>query len=322
MIPEEELPVRLAATVLTLMLWAADAGATTQAPASSADDPGIQVMLLGTAGGPTFNADRNGISTLVIAGTERLLFDVGRNATGGMVRLGIKPAQLTRVFLTHLHSDHIIALPELLLFGWAQGRTTPLQVWGPDGTRAMARNLEQAFAFDIHVRRDVDEKTSAEGIKVIATDIREGVVYKSRGVTVTAFLVDHSPVTPAFGYRIDFQGHSVTLSGDTKPSENLVRFAAGTDLLIHEVGWWKQDPQLTAPAARAIAAHHTDGVEAGTIFARVKPKLAVFSHYNADPTVTLALVRQHYAGPVEFGADLMTIAVGSRMTIRRPGAPK
>jgi ribonuclease Z len=266
----------------------------------------------------------------VIAGPERLLFDAGRNATGGMVRLGIKPAEMTRVFLTHLHSDHVIALPELMLFGWAQGRTTPLEVWGPAGTRAMTQKLQEAFAFDIHVRRDVDEKTSPDGIKVVATDIREGVVYESHGVKVTAFLVDHGPVRPAFGYRVDFQGHSVTLSGDTKPSENLVRFAAGTDLLIHEVGRWKQDPQLTGPLdellphtgltrrqAKTIAAHHTDGVEAGTIFARVKPKLAVFSHYNADPKATLALVRRHYGGPVEFGTDLMTIAIGNHIIIRK-----
>jgi ribonuclease Z len=252
----------------------------------------------------------------VVAGSERLLFDVGRNATGGMLRLGIKPAELTHVFLTHLHSDHIVSLPELMLFGWTQGRRTPLEVWGPDGTRSMMQKLEEAFAFDIHVRRDVDEKTPAEGIRVIAIDIREGVVYESHGVKVTAFLVDHAPVKPAFGYRVDFQGHSVTLSGDTKPSENLVKFAAGTDLLIHEAGRWKQDPQLTA-LLRTIADHHTDGVEAGTIFQRVKPKLAVFSHYNTDPKATLALVRQHYAGPVEFGTDLMTITIGSRVAIRR-----
>jgi ribonuclease Z len=121
----------------------------------------------------------------------------------------------------------------------------------------------------------------------------------------------------------------VALSGDTKPSENLVRFASGVDLLIHEVGRWKQDPLLIGPSdkllphsrqtrrqAKAIADHHTDGVEAGAIFERVKPKLAVFSHYNADPKATLALVRQHYAGPVEFGTDLMTIEVGDSVTIR------
>lgn len=153
---------------------------------------------------------------------------------------------------------------------------------------------------------------------------------EANGVKVTAFLVDHSPVAPAFGYRIDYHGHSVVLSGDTKPSENLIKVAAGVDVLVHEVGRWKGDPELTGPPdgrlpgtrqtrsqAKVIADHHTDGVEAGQLFDRVKPRLAVFSHHNAEPSATLALVRQHYAGPVEVGADLMTIDIGTQVAVRR-----
>jgi ribonuclease Z len=294
----------------------------------------VRVILLGTAGGPTFDAQRLGISTLIEAGSERLLFDAGRSMTTGMARAGINPADVTKVFLTHLHSDHIVSLPELYLFPWAsQGRHVPLQVWGPTGTRAMFRHLQEAFAFDIHIRRDVDEKFPADGIKVVATDIREGVVHESNGVKVTAFLVDHGPVAPAFGYRIDYRGHSVALSGDTKPSDNLVKFAAGVDVLIHEVGRSKQDPALIGPPdellpntrqtrgrAKIIAEHHTDGIEAAAVLQRVKPKLAVFSHFNPNPALP-ALVRQNYAGPVEFGEDLMTIEIGDAVTVRRATAP-
>jgi len=161
------------------------------------------------------------------------------------------PADVTKVFLTHLHSDHVISLPELYLYPWAsQGRTTPFEVWGPDGTKPMMDHLQKAFVFDIHIhiRRDVDEKFPGSGIKVIATDIREGVVYQANGVKVTAFLVDHGPVKPAFGYRVEYRQHSVVLSRDTRPSENLVKFAKGADLLIHEVGARsKQDPIFTGP---------------------------------------------------------------------------
>jgi ribonuclease Z len=244
--------------------------------------------------------------------------------------MAINPADVTKVFLTHLHSDHIISLPELYLFPWAsQGRKVPLEVRGPTGTRAMFRHLQDAFAFDIHIRRDVDEKFPADGIRVLATDIHEGAVYESNGVKVTAFLVDHSPVTPAFGYRIDYRGRSVAISGDTKPSDNLVKFTSGVDLLIHEVGRSKQDPALIGPPdellpnsrqtrglAKIIAEHHTDGTEAGKVFQRVKPKLAVFSHSTPNPA-TLTLVRQNYAGPVEFGEDLMTIEVGNNVNMRR-----
>jgi ribonuclease Z len=295
-------------------------------------DSGIRVILLGTAGGPRSRAQGLGISTLVLAGSEKLLFDCGRGMTTGMAALAINPADVKKVFLTHLHSDHIISLPELYLFPWAsQGRNKPLQVWGPDGTRSMMKHLQEAFAFDIHIRRDVDEKFSAEGIKVLATDIREGVVYEANGVKVTAFLVDHGPVKPAFGFRVDYHGHSVVMSGDTRPSDNLIKFSQGVDLLIHEVGGWKQDPLLVGPPDEpypdpgvrqtrreiiAINDHHTDGSEAGQVFQRVKPKLAVFSHATAS-AATRALVRQNYAGPVEFGEDLMTIDIGDTISVHR-----
>ncbi|MFN8058775.1 MAG: MBL fold metallo-hydrolase [Vicinamibacterales bacterium] len=324
--------MRLAASVgLAIALFSMPAGRAEQpAPAVGQD---LRVILLGTQGGPTFDARRLGIGTLVVAGQERLLFDAGRGITTGMVRAGVNPADVTRVFVTHLHSDHVISLPELTISPWAsQGRKVPLQVWGPAGTRAMMQKFQEALAFDIHVRRDVDEKFPAEGIRVLATDVVEGTVYQSNGVKVTAFLVDHGPVKPAFGYRVDFNGHSVAISGDTRPSANLVKFATGVDLLVHEVGRSKQDPVLSGPLdellpnsrqarrqAKAIAEHHTDGAEAATVLAQVKPRLAVFSHYNVDLEATLALVRRQYDGAVEFGEDGMTIAVGDQVSIERPG---
>ena len=313
--------------LVTVLLLAAQAASEAAEPAS---DNGIRVVLLGTQGGPTFNAQRIGIGTLVEAGRERLLFDAGRGVTAGMARVSINPVDVTKVFLTHLHSDHVISLPELLVYPWAQGRRTGLEVWGPSGTRSMMQRFQQALAFDIHVRRDIDEKFPAEGVKAKVTEVREGVVYEAEGVRVTAFLVDHGPVKPAFGYRVDFRGHSVAISGDTLPSENLMKAASGVDVLIHEVGRWKGDPVLTGPPdellpnsrqtrgeARTIAAHHTDGVEVGKIFDRVKPRLAVVSHYNVDPRATLVLIRQNYAGPVELGEDSMTIEVGDEVSVHR-----
>lgn len=162
---------------------------------------------------------------------------------------------------------------------------------------------------------------------MISSDIHQGVVYQANGVTVTAFLVDHGPVKPAFGYRVDYQGHSVVMSGDTKPSENLIKYSQGVDVLIHEVGRSKQDPVLVGPPdeilpsgatrrqARVIADHHTDPVEAGQVFAQVKPRLAVFSHGGS--AAILPLVRQNYSGPVEVGDDMMTIDIGENIDVRR-----
>jgi ribonuclease Z len=199
--------------------------------------------------------------------------------------------------------------------------------------RALMQKFQEALAFDIHVRRDVDEMMPGEGARVVSTDIAEGVVSESGGVSVTAFMVDHGPVQPAFGFRVDYRELSVVLSGDTKPSDNLVKFAAGADVLIHEIGRYKQDPLLSGPPdevlpnlrqtrrkAIAIAAHHTDGVEVGAVLERITPRLAVFSHCNVDPQSTLPLVRRLYAGPVEFGEDAMIFEIGPTISVRRRAA--
>ena len=282
----------------------------------------FRVTLLGT-GNPRPVMSRFGPSILVEAGKEKLVFDCGRGATQRLYQLKIPFSAITGLFLTHLHSDHTVGIPDLWLTGWVMGRATPLQVWGPEGTEAMMAHLKEAYAFDIHIRRDVDTKLPAAGAEVIAKDIEEGVVYESAGVKVTAFLVDHGEVKPAFGYRIDHGGHSVTLSGDTRPTENPIKFAQGTDVLIHEV----IDPQAYAETVtsdspeqrKKTIEHHTTPEQAGTIFTRVKPKLAVYSHIvPPDVPEVIPHTRKTYAGPVEVGEDLMSIEIGDKITVRRP----
>jgi ribonuclease Z len=292
----------------------------------------MQVVLLGTGNGPTPNAQRMGSSTLVVVGGLKLLFDCGRGASLRLAQAGFALSDIVTVFLTHLHSDHVMGLPDLFLTGWFVPccRAAPLQVFGPTGTRSMMDHIAKAFAFDVHSRRDVDERFPAIGASVKATDIRQGAVYHVKGVKVTAFLVDHGPVAPAYGYRIDYKGRAVVISGDTQPTDNLVRFSNGVDVLVHEVaGRLKNDPLFSGPPdelipggritraqARNITSHHTDGVEAGEVFAKTNPRLAVFSHVGSDQI--LPLVRRHYEGWAEVGQDLMTIDVGEEITVRRP----
>ena len=146
------------------------------------------------------------------------------------------------VFLTHLHSDHVVGFPDLWLTGWLVAqRQTPLAVWGPRGTEKMMAHLAQAYEYDVAIRQ-ADEHASAEGARIVAADIAEGFAYERNGVRITPFDVDHAPVEPAFGYRIDFRGRSVVLSGDTRFSENLIRRAEGVDLLIHEVAAHRHPP--------------------------------------------------------------------------------
>ena len=314
--------LRLAASLVPLCLWVNTPAAARLVSAAADQSPAgaeavFRVVLLGTAVGPRVDLQQFGASTLIEAGDVRLLFDCGRGATLRLAQMNVPLGSIHRLFLTHLHSDHVIQIPDLLLTGWGGGgRTVPLQVWGPRGTSAMMDRLQEAFAFDIHMRRDVDEHIPGEGIKVESHDMVEGIVFEAQGVKVTAFAVDHGPVTPAFGYRIDYRGRSVVLSGDTRVSENLIRFSTGVDVLIHEV----VDPDavrartIDHAAAEAIIAHHTTPEEAAGVFERVKPKLAVYSHASNIPAI-VTRTRAGYAGRLHGAEDMLTIDIGSEITV-------
>ena len=266
--------------------------------------------------------ERFGPSILVEAGGRKFLFDCGRGATQRLYQLQIPYNDVDALFLTHLHSDHTVGIADLWLTGWVMGRHVPLRVWGPAGTIEMMDHLQKAYAFDVHIRRDVDEQLPADGAKIEAHDIGQGVAYDQDGVKITAFTVDHGVVKPAFGYRVDYAGHSVVLSGDTRFSENLIQFAQGTDVLVHEVldlgAYFGADQVYTPAQKQKVVEHHTTAEQAGEIFARVKPRLAVFSHIvPPDAPNAVAQARKHYSGQVEMGEDLMAIDIGARVEVHR-----
>lgn len=311
---------KLLGTVVALVL------AAVQVSPVSAQGPAIKVTLLGT-GCPPPVMNRFGPSTLVEAGDQKLLFDAGRGALQRLAQLRVRWRDVGGVFLTHLHSDHVVGFPDLWLTGWllAPGRDVPLPVWGPQGTSRMMFHLRQAYDYDIRIRMQNDGAARA-GVELRTTDIHEGVVYNKGGVKVTAFIVDHAPVKPAFGYRIDYAGRSVVLSGDTRVSENLVRHAQGVDLLVHEVFVAETLQQIGVAPERAknIIAYHTSPEQAGEVFSRVRPKMAVYSHIclpNATEQQLLSPTRKTYAGPLTLGEDLMTIEVGEKIEVRRPAHP-
>ena len=298
-------------------------GRSQQPPGALA--PGeLRVTLLGT-GNPRPSVERFGPSTLVEAGPRRILVDAGRGSSIRLFQLGAGPfvARLDAVLLTHLHSDHVVGLPDLWLTGWIFGRAAPFVVYGPPGTAALMANLERAYEFDIRMRRDVDERFPAAGIAAQATDVQPGIVFDRDGLEVTAFMVEHGPVVPAYGYRIDYGGHSVAFSGDTRLSENVIEHARGVDVLVHEVlspEVERRRAQVVDPAAiERIIERHTTPEQAGSLFARVKPRLAVYSHIVPSPATPDDLIgptRKTYSGPLEVGRDLMAITIGDRIDVR------
>jgi ribonuclease Z len=273
----------------------------------------MRVTLLGT-GTPFPNAERFGSAVLVEVAGKKLLFDCGRGVVIRLTQAGVNPKEIDGLFLTHLHSDHVVGIPDLLLSGWFLGRDRSLPIWGPPGTRSMAEHLVQAFGFDIRIRQATPDPLPAKGVEIDAKEVAQGEIYNDGSTRISAFLVDHGTVKPAFGYRVDSAGHSVVISGDTKFCQNLVDFARGTDCLIHaawSAGW--ENP--TPPSKRSIASAE----DAGRVFAIVKPKLGVVYHYKDEVGLSEA-VRKEYNGPFVIARDLMVINIGKTVTWEREPA--
>jgi len=279
----------------------------------------LQITLLGT-GNPRPSLERFGPSILVEAGGQRLLIDAGRGAAQRLFQIGQRDALtgLDAVLLTHLHSDHTVGIPDVWLTPWIFGRARALPLLGPAGTADMARHLTQAYAWDIATRQK-DEGFPADGVRLDGRDVTPGVVWNRDGVTVTAFAVDHGAfATPAFGYRIAAGGRSVVVSGDMRFDERFVDHARGADVVITEV----ISPEVEARRAQVrdpkalerILARHISPEQAGTLFSRIKPRLAVFTHVVPSPATAEDLLppaRTTYGGPLAAGYDLMTIVVGN-----------
>jgi ribonuclease Z len=281
----------------------------------------FRVTLLGT-GAPPPRLDRFGPSTLVEVGEEKFIFDAGRGAMQRLHQLAIPFSEISGLFLTHHHSDHVVGFPDLWLTGWIGRpwgqRAQPLPVYGPEGTQQMMEHLPLAFHVDIRVR---SRSYPPDGVRLDAHEIRQGAVFDRDDIRISAFEVDHGGEgLPAYGYRIDYQGRSAVLSGDTTFNENLIDHAQGADLLVHEVtavsGKAAEDPQQL----KRIGANHTTPEQAGEVFARVRPKLAVYNHLllfgSARPEDLIPATRPKYDGRLIVGEDLLQIDVGAEMRTR------
>ena len=250
--------VKSISVVLVIML----AGfAANIAPASAQEKPDFQVVMLGVGTPPPF-MHRFGPATLVIAGDKYLLFDAGRGVTQRLWQDKIALGRIDSLFLTHLHSDHVVGIPDLLLTGWLKSpfgkRKGNFVVRGPKGTENMMAHLVMAYEADIEIRVK-DQKFTRVGVTPDAKDIAPGIVYEKDGVKVTAIDVNHGElIKPSFGYRIDYKGRSVVISGDTKYHPPLAKAAAGVDLFIHAIAGAKKELLASHKRWRTILAHHTE----------------------------------------------------------------
>lgn len=305
---------------------------TTPAPgASSAQAPlqppaDLRVTFLGT-GAPRPSFDRYGPTTLIEAGEQRLLIDPSWGLRERLLQAGSFEliTGLDHVLVTHLHYDHTVGLPDLWLTGWLYGRRTPLVVEGPIGTKAMMSHIEQAFTWDTRYRLLVG--VPAGGVAIDGRDISPGVVFERDGLKVTAFEVDHMPIDiktrkrlafegQTLGFRFDYRGRSLVMSGDTRPSEAVVNYAKGADVLVHEVQVPSPDETEEARLANVSLSVHSEPRDVGAIFTRVRPRMAVYSHI-IPPDVTEERLKAltPYDGALTVAHDLMMITIGDRIEV-------
>jgi ribonuclease Z len=297
----------------------------------AASEDALFVTLLGT-GTPLNEPDRFSFSNLIQAGGLNLLIDAGRGTSIRLGQLGIPLGEIDGVFLSHFHSDHIIGLGDVFATGYIRvptlgGRVEPLNLYGPAGTQRLVDGLLLTFQSDIETRM-LDEGVPEAGTQIIAHELKDGVVFERDGVTVTMFTVNHGEkIDPSVGYRVDYKGHSVTFSSDTKYDTRLIDAARGTDLLVHETAAAPAET-MENPIVRDILDHHTSPEEVGSVFAQVQPSLAVYSHvvrlFGPNGRVSMREIidrtRTTYAGSLIVAEDLMQFIISDRgVTVVRGG---
>lgn len=272
-----------------------------------------RVVVLGT-GTPIPDAHRGGASIAVVHKGQAYLFDVGagaiRNATIARYKYDIPslyPSLICCLFLTHLHSDHIIDYPELVATLWWR-RKTPFSAWGPNGLSQMTNGVYQMLAADIALRQaGTGPVEIGDSYKVDVTEIDDGFVFERDGMRIEAFRVNHGAIKPAFGFRITTSDKSIVISGDTAYSDKLVEMSRGVDLLFHEVisdsGLSRARPDYQVYHRQA----HTTATELARLAGEARPELLVLYHpllYGVPEATVVDEVKETYDGEVVLANDL------------------
>jgi ribonuclease BN (tRNA processing enzyme) len=284
-----------------------------------APDSATKIVFLGT-GMPRPTPDRQGPSLAIVAGGKAYLVDSGvdcvRQANAAYIA-GMKPLKIEELniaFITHLHSDHTLGLPDLIFTPWVMGRSVPLELYGPSGLEAMSRNILRAYEQDEDIRIRGLEGANTSGYKVNSHEIKPGVIYKDERVKVTAFPVEHGTWREAYGFVFEAGGKRIVISGDTRPAEGIINACNGCDALIHEVysGYGGTSEKSPEEWMKYMAAFHTSGEELGRLAAKTHAKLLIITHWvplgSSDQTDLLQAIKKNYSGSVVIARDLDVIA--------------
>ena len=241
----------------------------------------MRVTILGS-GTPRPDIERFSQAILIEAGDDKLLFDTGRGTSIRLSQMDFNIGKVDKIFFTHLHSDHIVGFPDVLMTGWVYHRNKELKIFGPPGSNHFVTKIYEAFSEDIVIRTSKPEELKIEGMRLNVNEIESGLVYKNKDVSVNVFEVDHGGgVEHSLGYKISYKGRTVIISGDTNYSDNLVNNAKGADLLIHEIADAPEDLVKYNAKVRGLMDYHTTPSEMAKIINIAEPKLTVLTHILA-----------------------------------------
>jgi len=273
----------------------------------------MRVTLLGT-GCPVAHVERYGPAQVIRHDDTAILVDCGSGVTQRLVAAGCPGRAIDALLLTHLHSDHLVDLFQLVISSWHQGRDRPQRVFGPPGTRRYVDGLMALWQPELEQRIRHERRPSTVALEIEVTEIAPGERLRFGPIVVAVVEVEHFPVKHAFGFVCDGGGRTIAISGDTRRCQALIDAARGAEVLVHEV-FIHREMKVTpgvrsAETVNNVMSYHTVSDQVGKVAREAGVGCLVLSHFVPpafDKPALLEEVKRDFAGPVVIGEDLMTL---------------
>ena len=275
----------------------------------------MKLILLGT-GCPKVDHNRFGPSNLVSTNKTKILIDCGSGVTQRLEEVKISSSNIDALFLTHLHSDHVIDLYQLIISSWHSYRIKPWRIFGPKGTKKFVKKIMDTWKDERTQRIKYEKRNSTQAFKIIITEFKETGKIKINDLTIEYFTVDHKPVKYAYGFNLYHKEKKLTISGDTKPCENLMKYGQLSDVLLHEV--FVEGELISSRKMRSkktlhnIKAYHTPSTIVGKVAKITRCKKLVLTHFvptHFNKKKLMNIVKKDFGKNPIIGKDLLKISI-------------